>query len=793
MIFYLCRIPKEVPIMGKQNPFPVTEDNFFQCWEYVDKRRRAARVKSVISKIGGFVVNLVFLLLLVLIACGLIHDRIGGTFGAFVETLFFFPQWQQVTALLLKPDATLWADIGTLLLADYVVSAAVFALLAALVWLLYHPRKEKLPTGTYEENTALLLKKAQEGRDCCYKTHLNPSIVASVLTVFFSFGMFFAYAIYLQDAAAITRLLTIFPTEDPQTNSLLYVLVLYKVCDVVCSVLLFITRPLYRYDFPYELVVQAQRGTIYAREQDGGLSPEELEAKYKSLAVQIREDALEMEKIAAYGKAKEMFLEAAVLSDVPAMENYARLCLLSRMNDSARYWLKKCVSTEEASRDAKRMLLRLRLGLRHNVEYRKPEEAPPTVGAKIKNVLLAVITVIWKVFILALLIACILLCITLFKASTDPSAYDALPTSLAELMADVKSMVNTEMSVSYEEVSPFETPTMTLTEEGTRWENGCVAYDEKGAPVIFCYGKDIGGDLKVPCEFGTNGQVTSASLYTGNTSNMKWITPQVSYLADTQTAVVSGEYLMSLEPGEYFIILNNTNYLPILITEETTFNSTQRGIAACGGENNWIINDLQDPQDITLSFYNLGDNPIRSLTELSPLTMSQNPAEFAVDPAFYEISPDGYSVTIKQEYWEQQEAGAYVGFQVRLTNGDKVDTGYTYVGTVDGDFTGLLEITGSETYSNSKGGDFTVQYEFGLPGMIMNLHVHSDSQSDIINEDSLMDMASNYIDFDNFTITIPADELKPYLTVNEYFYIGIGYSTGHGQNAYTTFAVKVTW
>lgn len=422
--------------MEKNCPFPVTEENFAQCWEYVDKRRRAARVKAVISKIGGFTINLLFLMILVFIVCGLIHDQIGSSFGAFVETLFFFPQWEQITALLLKPDASLWANIGVLLLADYAVSAVAFVLLAALVWLVYHPRKEKLPTGTYAENTSLLLKKAQEGRDSCYKTRLTPSIVASVLSVFVAFILLFAYTMYLQDAETITRLLTIFPTKDPQTNSLLYVLVLYKVCDVVCSVLLFITRPLYRYEFPYELVVQAQRGAIYAREQDEGLNPEELEAKYKTLAVQIREEALEMEKISAYRKAREMLLEAAVLSDIPAMEHYARLCLLSRMKDSARYWLKKCVYTGEASRDTKKMLLRLRLGLRHNVEYRKPEAAPPTTGAKIKNVLLAIISVIWRIFIVALLIGSILLGIAMYKASTDPEAYADWSTFITQLQTE---------------------------------------------------------------------------------------------------------------------------------------------------------------------------------------------------------------------------------------------------------------------------------------------------------------------------------------------------------------------
>lgn len=782
----------------KNNPFPVAPDNFVQCWEYVDKHHRLARRQALIAKIGGFLINLLFLLSVIFFGCGLIHDRLEGSFCDFVETLFFFPFWQKISPVLLTPGAALTADIGKLLGAAYLISAIAFVLLAALIWLVYHPLKAKLPTGTYEENTALLAKNAHKCRDYSYKTRLSTSIVASVLVIIAGFVLFFGYVIYIEDAQLITSLLTRFPTADPTTNSILYVMVLYLFSNIISSVLLFITRPIYRYEFSYDLVVLAERGAIFARENNETLTQEELDEKNRETAVKIREEAIALEKDAAYAKAKTMFYEAAVRSDVPAMEHYARHCLLNRMNDSARYWLKQCVSHEEASKNAKKMLLRMQLGLRHNVRYLKHDEAPPTTAQKVKNILLISIKVIWRILIVSLLILSVLVCYTLFKASTDPEAYAKLPANLAELLDGFSTTpgggeTSQQEDIPTETVSPFQTPSMTLTAEGTNWSGNCVAYDENGEPVIFCYGKDLGGDLSIPLNLGENGTLFYAGIYTGNIWDVRHMGNAVSYLPQTRTAVVSEEYLKTLEPGEYFIVLNDFCYIPLLVTDETTYNSTQRGLAACGNDIGWIKNDLLNPQDITLTFYNLGDNTIRSLTEVRPLAMVMNYPETVMDAQYYTISPDGRSVTINTAYWQMQEVGSYVTFKVRLANGEYLDMGYINVGTVEGDYTGLMEITGNQYYSVSAGGDYTAQYRFAEGGSLLSICVYADSYPDIIVDDNLSDLISDYIDFESGTITLPADVLMPCLTPGEFFHIGISYTTSHGQNADAQFSVQVAW
>lgn len=775
--------------MEKTKLFQITEEHFAECWAYIDKRRRAASIKAAIASMSGFLVNLFFLETLVFGAAGLIYEYVSSTFDSFWETSFFFPLWEMVCGYLQIQGGDLQSDIIRLLLAAYLVSAVLFCLLTLLVRLVYHPRKAPLPTGTYPENTDALAKLAQKGRDICYKTHLATSIVAVVFAIISIFVLLFSYIIYTEDAQLFFTLLSIFPTKDYQTNSIIYVLFLYMISSIFCTILLFITRPLYRYDFPYELVVQAQRSAILARENTDGLPAEELEARCRENAAKIREDALSLEKEKAYEKAKNMLLEAALLSDRDAMEHYARHCLLSRMNDSARYWLKKRISMGEPTPQAKKMYLRLILKLRHNVEYLKPEEAPATIGMKIKRILGIILSIILRILVVALLVVTILICVGLFKSGFDPNFFSTLPAQWEQLMGSFSfSQEDTNhTNLPTEEVSPFETPVISLTEEYTPWENKCVAYDETGAPVVFCYSKDRGGELYAPCGIGAEGTLDSAGLYSGDQLNIPSITQHVTYLPQTQTLVVAGEYLMSLEPGEYFIIINNDSYLPLLISETHTFNSTQRGLAARGNETGWIINDLENLQDITLSFYNLGDNPIRALTEIVPLsnTVKQTPMESQL----YTISPDGSSVTISSNYWAQQEVGTYVGFRVHLANGDILDTGLTNVCTVEGDFTGLMEIIGEMTYSLCYSDYYSVQCQFALPGTLTHLTVSTDSQPNLIEDD----LTGTYYDPESGTITLPADVLKPHLDVGDYFHVQISYTTAHGQNAYVNFSVLVGW
>lgn len=783
--------------MEQNVPFPVTPENFQLCWDFVDKKRRQAKVQSAAARIGGFLVTLFFLLTLIFFGCGLILERFDGSFCDFLNSLDVFRSlWDPCADLLIQSEADLIWDICRVLGCAYAAAWLVFALLDGLVHLIYHPRREAIPSGTYAQNTALLAKKAQEARDHAVRTHIAPSIIASVLSIVAMLLVFFAYVFYLKDAAFITKLLSVFPTKDVSTNSLLYILVLYWIIGNLTAVLIFLTRPVYRFRFSQEYVVQAQRAAIYAEELHENGSLEEAAAQCKLRAVSQREEALELERSGAYALAKDALLKAAICGDVPAMEHYARHCLIGKLNDSAAYWLKACCATEEASPAAKKMLLRLRLKRQHNVHYLKPEEAPPTTAAKVKQGLKKAVSIVWKTLILALFAAFLLVFFLLFSQSTNTDVLEKLPPAAKEALTQLQSMLSSQIpsepAFTPEEVSPFGDFGFSLTAEGASWAENCIAQDDAGNPIVFHYCKDMGGPLHVPYYIEAGQKLRSAGLYAGNIWNVAYMTPHVSYLSETGTLVVAEDFLMGLEPGEYCIVLDEHCYFPLVIFQEHTVNSRQRGFAGSGNQVGWIVNDLDAVNEITLYFYNLGDNPIRELREIKPLANMMQQPESPMDPLLYTVSQDGCAVTLHTDYLAGQQAGSYVTFRVRLANGDTVDMGNVNVGTVQGSYTGLIEYTGNPSHSLSSGGDYVLSYTFPDGGAPMYLFV-SDGSGENFLEDDLSDLMSEYVDLDSGTVTLPQALLKEHLSPGDSFHIGISYITAHGQMMWGGFPVTAAW
>lgn len=411
--------------MDTRCPFPVTEEHFSVCWEFVDKKFRTARIRSVIARSGGFLVHFFFLCCLIFCANGLIFLHAQGSYCRFLRELpFFLPLWQRISQTLLTPGAALVENALKLYLASCLVSALVFALWTCLIRLFYHPKKTPQPTLSYRENAALLSDLAQKARSCARRTEISASIVGTVLAVFLSFGLFFAYAFYLQDAETITRVLSLFPTSDAATNALIYVLLLYVLSDILSKPFLLISRPLYYCVFPYDLVVQAQRAALLARQEDTPAAPEAL-----------REQAVELEKISAYGKARELFLEAALLGDTLSMEHYARHCIIGRIYQPAMYWLKACAPDSGVCPTARRQYIQLKLGTRPDVHYLNFEKPK-------KNPFLLVLTVLWRLFWIAALLACCWVVFAYFDSLKNPGKYAELSAAVAQWLAAARNSLS---------------------------------------------------------------------------------------------------------------------------------------------------------------------------------------------------------------------------------------------------------------------------------------------------------------------------------------------------------------
>lgn len=414
-------------MLHKNFPFPVTPENFSACWDYVDLRRRKARSRAAIAKLGGFLANLVFLLCILLGANGLIYQHFQGPYHTFLAQSHQFTQvWDAAAGLLLNAHDTLAVQVLKLLGASYALSIGVFLVIALVVSLVYHPRKQAEPDGTYTEKTAALVSAAREARGCSYRTRLNTSVMSVVLVVALAFGLLLGFTAWHGDAEAITALLSTFPTGDAGTNCLLYVLAAYLICDFLSRILLLLTRFIYRYEFPHHILVQAETGAIFALEEQSP-TPEDAENWTR--------EALELERNHAYGEAKALLLKAALLGNAAAMEHYARHCLLVHMNDSARYWLQRCVSTGQATKEAQSMLRRMKLRLRHNVRYLQPEEAPLSKGQQSRRKIMVLFTLLWRIFILAVLALTVVICIALVKSNMDLNVLRDLSTVMDALLA----------------------------------------------------------------------------------------------------------------------------------------------------------------------------------------------------------------------------------------------------------------------------------------------------------------------------------------------------------------------
>lgn len=422
--------------MKQTSPFPVTRENIASCWAYMDALRRKSRLMAAISGIGGFFTNLLFLFALIVAANVLIRLNFEGSYPAFLSVIPGFSKLMELLDLyILNPGDSMQIQALKLIGTVYAAAIVLFMLLALLIRIFYHPLKRQLPDGTYAEQTAALSTAAREARTYSSKTRLSPSMASILLAIVSVVILFLAYIIYVGDAEKMKALLRIFPTQDEYTNCTLYALALYIPFGISSWLLLMLTRWIYRYDFPYHLLAQAEAGAIFALEETEDLPEEELSARRKADAEKLREEALALELDHAYVKAKALLLKAALCGDVPAMEHYARLCLLDHMNDSARYWLERCVESGEASQEAQSMLRRMKWKFHHNVRYRRPEEAPLTKGQKAHRNIVRTLRILFSVFMLLLFVVSLAVCIVLIKNNYDISVFRDLSEALRVLLS----------------------------------------------------------------------------------------------------------------------------------------------------------------------------------------------------------------------------------------------------------------------------------------------------------------------------------------------------------------------
>jgi len=550
--------------MKSSFPFPVCEENFLQCWNYMDEKRRQIRVRVLTAKLGGFFSNLVFFFSLLFGANGLILLHFSGSYCSFLRGLpFFMKSWMQISKLF-PAGNSLSSDLLRLLFLSYLTGVALFLVLRLLVTLLYHPKKRTVPEGSYPQVVPQLASLTREVWQQSFKTHISTSVVSILLLIIAAFILFFAYTFYLEDASAAQELLSRFPTSDMGTNAVLYVFFAYIIGHFLCLPILLITRPLYYSGFPYAVVADTAAAALFAGESVEGLSEEAIAKQRLENAAALRKEGLQAEYQSGYRIAKALYLKAALGGDIPAMEHYARHCLLAHEKEAARYWLDKAAASGEISPEGKNMRQRLKTGRNLNVGYLR-EGVDSSLKAVRHRSTVHLLKNILSLVMLLVLSAALLVASVRYFGGDEAS----LVAELKELLKGMSENISEEMAVSpTEETIVANIPLQALMEAGTRWEGLCIAYDEAGAPMVSCYTQDAGGDLAVNYTFPEGEKLSSAQVYFGNIYDVRNITKHVSYDDGAQTVVIAEKYLQGLKPGEYFIILNKgSHYFPLLVQE----------------------------------------------------------------------------------------------------------------------------------------------------------------------------------------------------------------------------------
>lgn len=354
-------------------PKPITKDNFPQCWEIVDTERRTARKKRMISTVAPFFSNQVLLVLVFIAGNGLIHDHVPGDYGDFLEELpFLLPIWQKYSALFLKPGQSWLLQTALTALVIFLICFVVFGFFTLVVTALYHPRRKRLPNGSDKECAEQMLDQARSARVSANQTGND----ASALSIFLFFaavaGILVAYVIMAQlsyeDIVAIFLPDADLSEPDPfgyVRNYLSFVIPAYVLLITFGFALLqqlhgLTVKPLCEYKIPYSFVAEVEYYATFVEENTEGMTEDDIRKQRAEAADAILKEALYLESIHAYGKAKQLLAQAAYGGNVSAMEHYARHHLLAHLKDPARYWLEKAVASGSASSWAVKTLKRLK-------------------------------------------------------------------------------------------------------------------------------------------------------------------------------------------------------------------------------------------------------------------------------------------------------------------------------------------------------------------------------------------------------------------------------------------------
>lgn len=370
---------------------PITAENFEENWNIVDSERRTAKKKYIMTKVASFFSNMVLTVLTLFAVNGLIHDHMSGSYCDFLETIpYLLPTWEKVSGFFLKPDQSWQVQVLLTALVVFAVSFLVCGLFVLIVLAIYHPFKRPLPTLTNKENAEQMLSMARDARRFANRSGDRGNAFWAMIFMIAQFALVALYA--LIGLGTVDSMMQVFTAPfmkliaayvkdefmfvNVQSSMFLPAVMLeclgmYLAYALIGTIHALTVNIMYRYKVPYGFVAEAEYHHVFADEETGEMTPEEIQVKRVETAQEWLSKGLEMEKISAYGKAKEFYAQAAHSGNAEAMEHYARHWLVMNAKDPARYWLQKCVATGNASETAVKNLRRLKWRRKVQAKYIK--------------------------------------------------------------------------------------------------------------------------------------------------------------------------------------------------------------------------------------------------------------------------------------------------------------------------------------------------------------------------------------------------------------------------------------
>lgn len=370
---------------------PITAGNFEENWTIVDSERRTAKKKYITTKVASFFSNMVLAVLTLFAANSLIHDHMQGGYCDFLEDVpYLLPVWNKFSGYFLKAGQGWLVQTVLTALVVYGISFLVCGLFVLIVLAIYHPFKRPLPTGTPKENAEQLLSMARDARRYANRSGSRGNAFWALVFILVQYSLVTIYAVLeLQTIDALFELATALPMKliaPYMQNQLMYFsaqnaifvpalmiysFILYLAYTLIGTIHSLTVNFMYQYQVPYSFVAEVEYHQVFAEEQTEGMTPEEIQAKRTEAAKEWLEKGLEMEKLCAYGKAKELYAQAAHSGNAEAMEHYARHWLIANAKDPARYWLQRCVDTGTASETAVKNLRRMKWRRKVSAKYIK--------------------------------------------------------------------------------------------------------------------------------------------------------------------------------------------------------------------------------------------------------------------------------------------------------------------------------------------------------------------------------------------------------------------------------------